>query len=49
MVVGVSDTPTNLGRNIVQNLNRFDFKGPVHLVGEEGGTLNGNKIHTMIE
>ena len=49
MVVGVSDTPTNLGRNIVQNLNRFDFKGPVHLVGKEGGTLDGNKIHTRIE
>lgn len=49
MVVGVSDTPTNLGRNIAQNLNRFHFKGPVYLVGKEGGSLDGQKIHTRIE
>ena len=49
MVVGASDTATNLGRNIAQNLNRFHFKGPVYLVGREGGSLDGQKIHTRIE
>jgi acyl-CoA synthetase (NDP forming) len=49
MVVGVSDTATNLGRNIAQNLERFHFKGPVYLVGREGGSLDGERIHTRIE
>ena len=49
MVVGVSDTPNNRGRNIVENLDRFHFKGPLYLVGKEGGSLNGQKIYTRIE
>jgi acyl-CoA synthetase (NDP forming) len=49
MVVGVSDTPTNLGRNIIENLDRFHFKGQVYPVGREGGVLNGRKIYTRIE
>jgi len=49
MVVGVSDTPTNLGRNIIENLDRFGFKGPIYLVGKEAGYLNGRKIYTRIE
>lgn len=44
MVVGVADTPTNMGRNIVENLDRFHFKGGVYLVGKEGGRLNGRTI-----
>jgi len=39
MVVGVSDTPTNLGKNIVENLDRFHFKGPVYLVGKQNTKL----------
>ena len=49
MVVGVSNTPTNLGKNIVQNLERFHFEGPIYLVGKQGGNLNGRKIYTRIE
>ncbi len=49
MVVGVSDTPTNLGRHIVENLDRFHFKGQLYLVGREGGILDGRKIYTRIE
>ncbi len=49
MVVGVSNTPDNLGRNIVENLDRFHFKGPICLVGKEGGNLNSRKIYTRIE
>jgi acyl-CoA synthetase (NDP forming) len=49
MVVGVSEAPTNLGRHIVENLDRFQFKGRVYLVGREGGNLNGRKIYAHIE
>ena len=49
MVVGVSETPTNLGKCIVENLDRFHFKGQLYLVGREGGSLDGRKIHTGIE
>lgn len=49
MVVGVSDTPANLGRHIVENLDRFHFNGHLYLVGREGGNLDGRKIYTRIE
>jgi len=49
MVVGVSETPNNLGRNIAENLDRFHFKGQLYLVGREGGNLNGRKIYARIE
>jgi len=49
MVVGVSPAATNLGRNIIFNLERFGFRGPVYAVGREGGELNGRKIYRRIE
>jgi acyl-CoA synthetase (NDP forming) len=49
LVVGVSNTPANLGKNIVENLERFHFKGPIYLVGKQGGNLNGRRIYTRIE
>ena len=49
MVVGVSDTPTNLGRHIVENHDRFHFNGQLYLVGRDGGSLDGRKIYTRIE
>jgi len=49
MVVGVSPAPTNLGRNIVFNLERFGYRGPVYAVGREGGDLNGRRIYRRIE
>ena len=49
MVVGVSEVPTNLGRRIVENLDRFQFRGPVYPVGKEGGVLYGRKIYARIE
>lgn len=44
MVFGVSSAPTNLARYIVENLDRFGFKGAVYAVGRDGGTLNGRTI-----
>ncbi len=49
VVIGVSNDPVNLGRSIVQNLDRFKFKGPVYCVGKDGGYLEERKIYTSIE
>lgn len=49
MVVGVSNEPTNLGRSIVQNLDRFKFEGPVYCVGQGGGYLGDRQIYRTIE
>jgi acyl-CoA synthetase (NDP forming) len=49
MVYGVSGSPNNLGRNTVENLERFGFKGSIYLVGREGSELNGRKIYRHIE
>ncbi|MBN2515390.1 MAG: acetate--CoA ligase family protein [Deltaproteobacteria bacterium] len=49
MVVGVSIDRFNLGKQIVDNLGRFGFQGPVYPVGHEGGELNGRKISQRIE
>jgi acetyltransferase len=49
VIVGVSDEPNNLGRNIVGNLDRFSFKGDVYLVGTKQGRLGGRPIYAGIE
>lgn len=49
VVIGVSNDPVNLGRSIVQNLDRFKFEGPVYCVGKDGGYLEERKIYTSIE
>jgi len=49
MVFGVSDAPTNLARFIVDNLDRFGFRGAVYPIGREGGTVNGRAILTDAE
>lgn len=49
MICGVSGSPKNLGRNTVENLDRFGYPGSVYLVGPEGGELNGRRIYQRIE
>ncbi len=49
VVIGVSDRRTNMAREIVANLLKFEFKGMIHLVGREGGVLFGHKIHASLE
>ncbi|MBF7082854.1 acetate--CoA ligase family protein [Desulfallas sp. Bu1-1] len=49
VVYGVSNSPTNLGRTIIQNLEHFKFKGHIHAVGSESGDLNGRKIFPGLE
>ncbi len=49
VVVGVSERPDNLARNIVENLFEFQFNGEIHLVGKRGGILFGRRIYTSLE
>ena len=48
-VIGVSERPTNMGRNIVANLLDFGYGGEIHLVGQQGGVVFGQRIRTSIE
>ena len=47
-VIGVSASPTNLGRAIVYNLTEFRFPGVVYPVGPKGGAFMGHKIYTSV-
>ena len=49
VVFGVSAAPTNLGRNIVLNMQRFGFKGAIHAVGKDGSDVNGVTIFPGID
>jgi acetate---CoA ligase (ADP-forming) len=47
-VIGVSDKPDNLGRNIVANLVEFDFGGIVYPVGPSGGFVQTHRIYRSV-
>lgn len=47
-VIGVSDQPDNLGRNIVANLVEFGFGGIVYPVGPSGGSVQTHRIYRTI-
>jgi acyl-CoA synthetase (NDP forming) len=49
VVIGVSENPNNLARNIVENLFEFQFNGEIILVGKKEGILFGRKICTSME
>jgi acetyltransferase len=49
LVLGVSRSMGNMGRNIVENLLRFDYGGGIHLYGQKGGFYRGHPIHTSLE
>lgn len=46
LVVGVSNRPGNLGRNIVRNLVDFGYGGQIFLYGRQPGNLFGHRILT---
>jgi acyl-CoA synthetase (NDP forming) len=48
-VIGVSERPTNMGRNIVANLLDFGYGGEIHVVGQREGVVFGHRIRTSIE
>ncbi len=43
-VIGVSESQSNIGKNIIHNLTEFQFKGQVYLVGKSGGSVYGQPI-----
>ncbi|MFH0798612.1 MAG: acetate--CoA ligase family protein [Pseudomonadota bacterium] len=47
-VIGVSESPQNMARNIVGNLIEFGFKGIIYQVGRNAGTLFSRKIYQSI-
>jgi acetyltransferase len=49
LIVGVSDKPGNLGRNIVANLADFRFDGELLLMGREPGVVLGHRIVTSYD
>jgi acyl-CoA synthetase (NDP forming) len=48
VVIGVSERPENLGRNIIANLSSFGYKGNVHAMGQRTGLVNGIPIITSL-
>lgn len=48
VVYGVSPAGSNLARNIVMNLTKFNFTGRIHCVGRESGEVFGTKIHKNV-
>src|SRR4030043_1483092 len=47
-VIGVSEKPDNLGRNIIGNLVEFGFGGIVYPVGPSGGFIQTHRIYRSI-
>jgi acetyltransferase len=47
-VVGVSNSPGNLGRAMVYNLMEFRYQGCIYLVGPQGGAFAGHKIYPTV-
>ena len=47
-VVGVSESPTNLGRRIIQNLINFQYDGIIYAVGPRGGVSFGRRIYHSV-
>lgn len=49
LVLGVSNSPRNMGRNIVDNLVTHRFGGETYLYGAKGGAYAGHRIHNSLE
>jgi len=47
-VIGVSNSPDNMGRGIVYNLTEFGFQGIVYEVGPKGGVFAGRRVYKSI-
>ncbi len=47
-VFGVSETPGNLARVIIENFEKFEFKGKVFPIGPRRGTVAGREILTDV-
>ena len=48
-IVGVSNSLSNNGRIIVENMDRFNYRGTVYLVGSKGGLLGEREIFSNVD
>ena len=48
-VIGVSERPDNLARNVVENLFEFKFPGEIFMVGRRDSILFGRRICTSVD
>lgn len=48
VVVGVSESEDNLGKNIVGNLVRLGYQGTIHAVGPRGGEVLGLPVYRSV-
>jgi acyl-CoA synthetase (NDP forming) len=48
LVFGVSGGPTNLGKEVIKNLNRFGFGGPVYGFGRNDAMIEGRQVYSDI-
>ena len=44
VIIGVSDSPSNVARGIIENLDRFAFNGKIYLIGPKTGSLFGRDV-----
>lgn len=49
VVIGVSERPGNLARNIIGNLKTFGYSGEVYAVGNSGGVAHGVNLVTSVD
>lgn len=49
VVIGVSEKPDNLARNILGNLRAFGYRGPLYAVGRQAGEVHGVPIVDSLE
>lgn len=47
-IVGVSDKPSNMAKNILANLQEFAFDGLIYCVGYSGGKIFGRRIYKSV-
>jgi len=48
LVVGISENPNNLARNITENIIKYGFRGELQLLGRQPGAFLGHPIYTSI-
>jgi acetyltransferase len=49
VIIGVSERPDNLAKNIIGNLVSFDFQGAIYAVGRQEGEVHGVLIKDSLE
>ena len=49
VVIGVSERPDNLARNIIINLRNFGYRGQLYAVGRQAGSVLDVPIVTSVE